>query len=77
MDEGTEVEEDEGKGSAEDGVGVGVDERAGDETPWGPLERLETAETESEELPTGSWRLCSQCRFSSTSLGIAFTKESE
>ena len=33
-------EEDEDKGSPEDGVGVGVDETAGDELPWGFLDRL-------------------------------------
>lgn len=63
------MEEDEGKRSPEDGVGVGVDETAGDDWPWGSLDRLRpgAGETEREELPAVFWRLCSQCRFSSTS----------
>jgi hypothetical protein len=70
VDDGSGVEEDEDRGRTEDGVPAReVDETAGEESPWGSLDRLGvgTSETEREELPAGSWRLCSQSRFSSTS----------
>lgn len=46
------------------GVEVGV--RAGEEPSLDGV-ALEATGTECFELPVSSWRLCSQCRFSSTS----------
>lgn len=63
------TEEDKDEESPKDWVSVfrDVGETAGEESTWGLLDWLGTAGLETEELPTASWRLCSQRRISSTS----------
>lgn len=65
MDDGLGIDEDGDKDGAGVSRGGGAEETGNDDTAWGSLDGDGVAG--GLELPEGSWRLCSQCRFSSTS----------